>query len=82
MTDYRPTLYHQPLSLDCARVRRELKSRTIEVQLKDVLLSRKHRAELARLLEGAPMVPCLVLADTVIAGKDAILRYLRLRYRR
>lgn len=82
MADYRPALYHQPLSLDCALVRRELKNRNIDVQLKDILLSRKHRAELAQLLDGEPLVPCLVLADTIIADKDAILRYLRLRYGR
>lgn len=82
MADYRPTLYHQPLSLDCARVRKAIRAHHADVRFKDVLLSRRHRRELARLLDGEPKVPCLVLADTVLTDKEAIVRYLDLRYGR
>lgn len=82
MADYRPTLYHQPLSLDCARVRQAIRAHGADVKLKDVLLSRRNRCELSRLLDGEPKVPCLVLADAVLTDKEAIMRYLDLRYGR
>lgn len=78
--DYRPVLYHHPVSFGCARVRLRMRSLRVDARLKDVMLSRRHRDELRELLDGQVRVPVLVLADEVIVDKQAILRYLDLRY--
>jgi len=45
----------------------------LDVELRDVLWSDDHRAELAELCEGAVVVPTLVLRNSVIADSAAIL---------
>jgi glutathione S-transferase len=79
MADYRPVLYHSQLSADCVRVRRALRCLGVEVDVRNVLLSLRHRAELRR-IAGDTRVPCLVIAGTVVREPDEILKYLRLRY--
>lgn len=80
MSDYEPILYTTLLNADCVRVRWALRRSGIDVKTKDVLVSRRNRGELQRLLDGNVVVPCLALPDSVIVERDAILRYLRLRY--
>jgi len=80
MSDYHAVLYTHPLSSDCLRVRRVLKDLGVEVETRNVWVSRKNRGELERLLNGEVRVPCLVLPGTVIPDRDAILRFLHLRY--
>jgi glutathione S-transferase len=78
MTDYRPILYHRTLSLESLRLRRVIAELRIDVELRDVLLSRRYRDEHEEL--GGTSLPCLVLAGTVIEEIDEIVKYLRLRY--
>lgn len=75
-----PVLYTNALSPDCVRVRREFKRLGVEVETRDVLVSRRNRGELSRLLDGQTRIPCLVLADELIAETEEIMRFLRLRY--
>ena len=82
MTDpARPILYHHPLHPGCWRVRRLIGELRVDVVYRDVLLSRRHRRDVAE-LAGRVAIPCLVLPQTVIADTAAILRFLRLRYGR
>jgi glutathione S-transferase len=79
MTDYRLVLYHSQLSPQCARVRRVLRQLEVEIDLRDVLFSRRHRRELVEMV-GSVRVPCLVVAGTPVDEPDEIEKYLRLRY--
>jgi glutathione S-transferase len=79
MASYRPVLYHRVLSLRCARVRRAIRELGVEVELREVLLSRRNRQELLE-LAGRVQVPCLILPGTVLHEEDEIEKYLRLRY--
>ena len=79
MSTYRPVLYHRPLCRRCARVKRALRQLGVAVELRGVLLSRRHREEL-RQLAGAVRVPCLVVSGTVVREVEEIEKYLRLRY--
>lgn len=78
---YRPILYHSPLVADCWRVRREIARLGVNVELRDALVSRRHRREVVDLTGGVHL-PCLVLPQTVIADTEAILRFLALRFGR
>jgi glutathione S-transferase len=51
----------------------------VQVELRGVLLSRRHREEL-RQLAGTVRVPCLVISGTVVREVEEIEKYLRLRY--
>jgi glutathione S-transferase len=79
MSSYGPVLYHRQLCRRCARVRRALRQAGVDVELRSVLLSRRHRDEL-RLLAGEVRVPCLVISGTVVYDVEEIEKYLRLRY--
>jgi glutathione S-transferase len=79
MSSYRPVLYHRLLSPSCSRVRRAIRELGVDVELREVLLSRRHRRELRR-IAGRVRVPCLVLPGTVLSEETEIEKYLRLRY--
>jgi glutaredoxin len=79
MGAYRPILYHRVLSWKCARVRRTIRRLGLEVELRDVMLSPRHREELQQ-TAGDVEVPCLVIGGTIIHRADEIEKYLRLRY--
>jgi glutaredoxin len=79
MTDYRPVLYHSQLSGDCSRVKRTLRELSVEVEERNVLLSRRHRLELKE-LSGSAQVPCLVIAEAVVQDAEESIKYLHLRY--
>ncbi len=79
MTKYNPILYHRVLSRDCARVRRTIRELGLDVELREVMLSRRYRDEL-REVAGDVEVPCLVISGTVVRTADEIEKYLRLRY--
>jgi glutathione S-transferase len=80
MARYRPVLYHRLLSPSCARVRRTILELGLDVELREVLLSRTNRHAL-RALTGHVRVPCLVLPDAERLEEEAeIDKYLRLRY--
>jgi glutathione S-transferase len=80
MTDYRPVLYLSQLSTRCARVKRAVRELEVDVDQRDILLSRQHRQELKE-LAGNVKVPCLVIAEeTVVQDADEIVKYLQLRY--
>jgi glutathione S-transferase len=82
MASYAPVLYHRMLSPTCARLRRTIRGLGVEVELREVLLSRRNRAALREAAGGRVPVPCLVIAGTVVRGADEIEKYLRLRYGR
>ena len=79
MSHYGPILYHRVLSLECARVRRALRRFGVEVELREVMLSQRHKEEL-REVAGEVEVPCLVISGTVVCRAEEIEKYLRLRY--
>ncbi len=80
MASYRPVLFHRVLSPSCARVRRTIAALGVDVELREVLLSRRNRHAL-RELAGHVRVPCLVLPDAERLEEEAeIEKYLRLRY--
>jgi len=79
MASYRPVLYQSQLSSHCARVRRTLRSLGVEVEVRDVLLSRRNREDLRR-IAGDVRVPCLVVCGTAVQGPEEICKYLHLRY--
>jgi glutathione S-transferase len=80
VSSYAPVLYTTPLNPECVRVKRAIRRLGVDVETKDVLVSRRNRDELQQLLDGDVVVPCLALPDSVITEGDEILRYLRLRY--
>jgi glutathione S-transferase len=79
MADYRPVLYHSQISPRCARVRRAIRHLEVEIDLRDILFSRRHRQELVEMI-GEVRVPCLIVAGTPVCETDEIEKYLRLRY--
>jgi glutaredoxin len=79
MANYLPIFYHRVLSSDCARIKRTIRSLGVEVEMRNVLLSRKNRKEL-RQKAGQIQVPCLVVSDTVVKEAEEIEKYLYLRY--
>ncbi len=79
MPSYGPVLYHRLLCPYCARVKRIIRRLGVQVELREVLLSRRNRAEL-RELAGQVRVPCLVVSGTVVREPDEIMKYLELRY--
>ncbi len=79
MSHYGPILYHRVLSLECARARRALRRHGVDVELREVMLSPRHKEEL-RQVTGELEVPCLVISGTVVRRADEIEKYLRLRY--
>ncbi len=79
MPHYAPVLYVRLLCPRCARVRRAIRRLGVEVEQREVWLSRRHREEL-REAAGEVSVPCLVISGTVVREADEIVRYLQLRY--
>lgn len=79
MADNRPVLYHSQLSGPSQRLRRRLRRMGVEVEERNVLLSRRNRQELRR-IAGDLRVPCLVICGNPVHETDEIQKYLELRY--
>jgi glutaredoxin len=79
MADYRPVLFHSQLSTDCLRIKRTIRELKVDVDIRSILVSRRHREEL-RGIAGSLRVPCLVVAESVVQGVEEIEKYLHLRY--
>lgn len=79
MADYRPVLFHSQLSADCLRIKRAIRELRVDVDIRSILVSRRHREEL-RGIAGSLRVPCLVVAESVVQGAEEIEKYLHLRY--
>ena len=79
MSDYRPVFYYQQLSSRCICIKKTIRELGIDVEMRNVLLSRKNREELKK-ATGHCRVPCLVIAGTIVYGSEEIRQYLCLRY--
>lgn len=79
MSDYRLIFYFRRFSRDNAALRRCFGEIGLEVELREIVLSRKNREALKK-ATGKIDVPCLVIGSTNILGAEEIKKYLCLRY--
>jgi glutaredoxin len=79
MGNYGPILYHRQLCPHCARIKRAIRDLGLEVEMRDVLFSRRNR-EALRQVAGQVRVPCFIISGIVVREAEEIEKFLRLRF--